>query len=76
LFFIIPSVLFFENKYLKYSILVTTFLSLELNRLIVFFGILGGLLNSISKLFLFILLGCIILKLISNFPFKTINEKS
>jgi hypothetical protein len=76
LFFIIPSVLFFENKYLKYSILVTTFLSLELNRLIVFFGILGGFLNNISKIFLFIFLGCIILKLISNFLFKTNNEKS
>jgi hypothetical protein len=76
LFFIIPSVLFFENKYLKYSMLVTTFLSLELNRLIEFFGILGGFLNNISKFFLFILLSCLILNLISNFLFKASNDKS
>jgi hypothetical protein len=76
LFFIIPGVLFFENKYLKYSMLVTTFLSLELNRLIEFFGILGGFLNNISKFFLFILLSCLILNLISNFLFKASNDKS
>jgi hypothetical protein len=75
LFFIIPSVLFFKNKYLKYSILVTAFLSLELNRLIFFFGILGGFLNNISKIFLFILLSCFILNLISNSLFKTSNDK-
>jgi hypothetical protein len=75
LFFIIPSVLFFKNKYLKYSILVTTFLSLELNRLIEFFGIIGGFLNNISKVYLFILLSCVILNLINDYVFKNKNGK-
>jgi hypothetical protein len=75
IFFIIPSVLFFKNKYLKYSILITTFLSLELNRLIELFGIIGGFLNNISKVFLFILLNCVILNLISDYVFKNKNEK-
>jgi hypothetical protein len=76
LFFIIPSVLSLKNKYLKYSILVTTVLSLELNRLIAFLGMIGGFLNNISKVLLFILLSCLILNLISNFIFKNNNDKA
>jgi hypothetical protein len=67
IFFIIPSVLQFKNIYLKYSILSLSFLSLELNRLIAFLGIFGGFINNISKLMLFIFLGCIILDLVINF---------
>jgi hypothetical protein len=67
IFFIIPSVLQFRNIYLKYIILILSFLCLELNRLITFFGTVGGFINNISKLMLFIFLICIILDLVINY---------
>ena len=66
LFFTVPLILNLENKLFKVLVLVSLFLSLELHRLIYFFGFFGGVLNSTAKIILFISYAIICLNIIEK----------
>jgi hypothetical protein len=64
IFFMVPTIVNFNNKLLKSSLLILIFLSVELHRLVHYFGFFGGLLNSAAKLVFFILISLITLEIL------------
>jgi len=64
--FCLPLVLNLKNKIQKNVILLSIFVSVELQRLIFFFGFFGGLINTLFKLLLFYQLFCIYLNIIER----------
>ena len=75
LIFSIPLILNLKNFILKFSIILSLIISLELNRLIFFFGFFGGVLNTFSKIFLFILLSQILIDIIIKNSYILITSK-
>lgn len=68
LLFSLPLILDLKNFILKFWIIISLIISLELHRLIFFFGFFGGVLNTFSKIFLFVLLSQILIDiLIKNY---------
>jgi hypothetical protein len=63
LFFCIPALIQLNNKILKNISLISICISSELYRLVYIFGFYGGVLNSLFKVILFILLACITLEI-------------
>ena len=72
--FCIPTILSLENKKIKFLYLFSVIITLELQRLIFFFGLWGGVLNSIFKLLLFYLNCFIYISLIEKFLKNFINK--
>ena len=64
IFFMVPTIINLNNKLLKSSLLILIFLSVELHRLVYYFGFFGGLLNSAAKLVFFILISLITLEIL------------
>tara|TARA_B100000579_G_C22828232_1_gene854446 strand:- start:1052 stop:1657 length:606 start_codon:yes stop_codon:yes gene_type:complete len=64
LLFCIPLILNLKNKLFKYFVLVSLTISSELYRLIYLFGFFGGVINTLFKIILFILLFLILLDII------------
>lgn len=73
LFFSIPLIVNLNNNNIKFITLILIIFSLEVHRLIYFFGFFGGLINNISKVLLFIILSLIFLKVLENKLIKKIN---
>ena len=70
LIFLLPLILNLNFKLLKYLILICTILSLEVHRLIYFFGFYGGVLNNLSKTILFILLSMLLIDVLKKILVK------
>ena len=70
LLFCIPLILNLKNKLLKYFVLVSLTISSELHRLIYLFGFFGGVINTLFKIILFILLFLILLDIIAKNFYK------
>ncbi len=79
LIFCIPLILNLNNKAFKYATLVIIILSLEIHRLLYFFGFFGGVINSIAKLtlfyFIFILYFDIVIEKLKIIILNKKNEK-
>ena len=72
IFFMLPTIVYLNNKVFKNFLLIVIFLSLEVNRLIYLFGFFGGLINSAAKLILLISISLITLEIL----FKKSNLKT
>ena len=70
LIFLLPFVLNLNLKPLKYLILICIILSLEVHRLIYFFGFYGGVLNNLSKTVLFILISMLLIDVLKKILIK------
>ena len=77
LFFCIPLILNTNNKLFKYAFFINIFLSMEVHRLIHFFGFFGGVLNNISKMVLLCMcLQIFMYILLNHLLYKIQNEQS
>ena len=78
LIFCVPLLLELKNNFLKLFSLLTIILSLELQRLLTFFGFYGGATNTIAKLTLFYIIGIFYIHLLYDFIKKNffLNTKS
>lgn len=56
LFFSIPMLINIDNKFIKFSSLISIIISVELHRLVYFFDFYGGVINNLGKIYLFIIL--------------------
>lgn len=74
LFFCIPALIQLNNKILKNISLISICISSELYRLVYILGFYGGVLNSLFKVILFILLACITLEIVLRRIKKFRNE--